>query len=232
MSEDAAGALSPGHWAEASEQRALVYGWLSTLYAAEVPRRMLASYLAGDAAPMFEGLSALGFGPEVERFQCAIDALRHVNDAHLELAADFAQMFLLDAGSGALPYASAYDTEETRLYGPAEARMRTFLAGASLAIQDDFKEPADHLAIYLAVMARLAGQHAHTADIAAAARDQAAFLRDALLPWLSDFEARSQQASPRFDFYPALAALLTVLVKHDASFVRDVAAPTVPRSVP
>lgn len=223
-SDDAEASLSPGEWAKVSEQRALVYGWLSTLYAAEIPRARLAAYLAGEAAPLLEGFSIMGFGAEARRLQAAIDALREVQDAHLELAADFAQLFLLDAHAGALPYASAHDTGEARLYGPAEARMRAFLARASLAIQDDFKEPADHLAVHLALMARIALEQAGAADVADAARDQAAFLRDALLPWLPSFAARSQRASPRFDLYPALAALLLALVEHDAGFLGDVAA--------
>ncbi len=208
-------------------QRARVYGWFSTLYAGEIPRQTLASYLAGDATP-FEAFSALGLGAEVRRLQAGIDALRDVDGAHLELAADFAQMFLLDAKAGALPYASAYDADNARLYGPAEARMQSFLADASLAVQDEFKEPADHLAVYLAVMARLTEKQAQAADIGAAARDQLAFLQDALLSWLPNFGASNQEASPRFDFYPGLAALLIAVVKVDAQFVRDIAESCLP----
>ncbi|MCB1993700.1 MAG: molecular chaperone TorD, partial [Geminicoccaceae bacterium] len=155
-SEDVEAPLSPGEWATVSEQRALVYGWLSTLYAAEIPQARLAAYLAGEAAPLLEGFATMGLGAEAGRLQAAIDALREVRDAHLELAADFAQLFLLDASAGALPYASAHDAGQGHLFGPAEARMRAFLARASLAIRDDFKEPADHLAVHLALMARIA----------------------------------------------------------------------------
>ncbi len=231
MPEQANATLSHCEWAQVSEQRALVYGWFSTLYATEVPQYMLASYLAGEASPLFEGFSALGFDAEGQRLQTALDALHEVEDAHLELAADFAQMFLLDAKIGALPYASAYETEQARLFGPAEARMSSFLANASLAIADEFKEPADHLAIYLTVMTRLIQQHAQTSEPAAAARDQEAFLHDALLGWLPTFDVRNQQASPRFDFYPALAALLVVFVKHDAEFIGEVAQALVPAGV-
>jgi TorA-specific chaperone len=215
-----------------SEQRALVYAWLSTLYAAEVPKHTLSSYLEGEAAPMFEGFSVLGLDAEAQRVQVAIGMLRDVMDAHLELAADFAQLFLLDAEAGALPYASAYDSEQTRLYGPAEARMHAYLAKSSLAIQAEFKEPADHLAVYLAVMAHVIEQHAHTADIAAAARDQVTFLHDALLGWLPKFDARNQRVSPRYDFYPALAALLVAFIKYDANFVSEVAKSPLPAQTP
>lgn len=223
MSEQEQAALSENDWAQLSEQYALVYGWFATLYAVEISESVLSDYLSGEAAPLLEGFAALGLGAEARRLQAAIDTLRDLPDAHLELAADFAQLFLLDAKTGALPYASAYEAGQTRLYGPAEERMRAFLANASLAIQDEFKEPADHLAIYLAVMERLVTQQAHTADISAAARDQASFLTDALLAWLPLFAARNQKASPRFDFYPALAALLCAFVEHAAGFVRTVA---------
>lgn len=227
MPDAATADLSAREWAEVSAQRAIVYGWFSTLYAGEIPKQVLASYLAGEDAP-FKAFTALGLGAEVQRLQAGIEALRAEKDPHLELAADFAQMFLLDAKAGALPYASLYAADEKRLYGPPEARMKSFLAGASLAVQDEFKEPADHLAVYLAVMARLTQEQAHAADIGAAARDQLAFLQDALLTWLPGFHAANQQASPRFDFYPALAALLIAVVKLDAQFIRDIATSCVP----
>ncbi|MCK8462900.1 molecular chaperone TorD [Aliiroseovarius sp. S1339] len=214
--------LSTSEWTEVSKQRALVYGWFSTLYAGEIPKDVLASYLAGEDAP-FTAFSVLGLDAEVQRIQAGIEALRDVDHAHLELAADFAQMFLMDAKAGALPYASVYDADEKRLYGPAEARMQSFLAGASLAVQDEFKEPADHLAVYLAVMARITEEQAQATDIVAAARDQLAFLEDALLTWLPSFNEANQEASPRYDVYPALAALLIAVVKLDAGFIREVA---------
>jgi TorA-specific chaperone len=184
---------------------------------------MLESYLAGEAASLFDGLAGAGLDAEVGRLQIAIDALRDVPHAHLELAADFAQLFLLDADTGALPYASAYDTGQRQLYGPAQARMRALLATALLAVRDEFKEPADHLAVHLSLMARFAEQDASVGDCRGAARKQADFLQQALLSWLPSFESRHRQSSPRFDFYPALAALLVGFVEHDARFVGELA---------
>ena len=214
-------ALSAVEWEQSSRSRSLVYGWFSTLYAAEVSRPMLKAYLAGEAASLFDCLADAGMGADVGRLKIAIDALRDVPHAHLELAADFAQLFLLDAEAGALPYASAYDKEHLQLYGPAEARMRAFLVTELLVVRDEFKEPADHLAIYLSLMARFAEQDASTDNRPLAARNQADFLQQALLSWLPSFVSRNMQASPRFDFYPALAALLVGFVEHDARFVRE-----------
>ncbi|TNF20659.1 MAG: molecular chaperone TorD [Rhodobacteraceae bacterium] len=218
--------LSARDWAEVSQQRARLYDWFATLYAAEIPEARLPAYLAGEASPV-AALSALGLGTEVARLQAGFAALRGLDQPHLELAADFAQMFLLDAKAGALPYASVHDGGEARLYGPAEARMQAFLARASLAVQEEFREPADHLAVHLAVMARLAQDQAQAADIAGAARDQLAFLDEALLTWLPKFHAASEQARPRYDIYPALAGLLIAVVKLDAQFIRELAEPGV-----
>lgn len=102
--------------------------------------------------------------------------------AHLELAADFPHMFLLDAKAGALPYASCYTGKAEESFGDAEQRMRSFLAQSSLALQEESKEPADHLAIYLAMMVKLIEQ-AGTSGMPTTvqALDQAAFLQDGLM---------------------------------------------------
>lgn len=101
--------------------------------------------------------------------------------------------------------------------------MRDFLTARALALQADFREPADHLAVPLALLAELAGKEATAADLPAAAAAQAAFIRTALLDWLPRFAERCQQARPRFDVYPALAALLLGFVRADVAFLEDVA---------
>lgn len=210
-------------WRLAGRQRALVYGWLATLYAAEVPPNTLNAYFGGAAAPMLDGLAALGLAAETARLQAALMALHAVPDAALELAADFAQLFLLDTRGGAPPYASAYEDGDVAapLFGAAAARMEAFLADSALAIRDTFREPADHVAIHLAVMARMVEQNADASDYEAAASDEVTFLRNALLGWLPRFADRCRQARPRFDFYPALAALLLAFVRADESLLTE-----------
>ncbi len=225
MSAAEQGAIEAAEWALASATRGRLYGWFSALFAQEVSERLYRSQFAAGAFAPFAGLGGLGLAAELQRLEAASAALRAVELPRLELAADFAQLFLLDGKTSALPYASAYAGKDAAapLYGAAEARMRDFLAARALAIQPGFREPADHLAVALAFMAELAGKEAGSADIAAAARGQAGFLRDALLDWLPRFVARCRQAAPRFDFYPALAALLIGFVRADLSFLDDLA---------
>ena len=219
-----AAALSPAEWQFASTQRAGLYGWFARLYAQEVSEEMFRSHFADGGFAPFAGLAELGLGAEVQRLDAAIAALRAEALPRLELAADFAQFFLLDGKTSALPYASAYEGKDTAapLFGAAEARMRDFLAARELAIQADFREPADHLAVPLALMAELAGKDAAAEDIPAAAAAQAGFIHAGLVDWLPRFVERCQQARPRFDVYPALAALLLGFVRADAAFLEDV----------
>ena len=220
-----AAALSPAEWQFASTQRAGLYGWFARLYAQEVSEEMFRSHFADGGFAPFAGLAELGLGAEVQRLDAAIAALRAEALPRLELAADFAQFFLLDGKTSALPYASAYEGKDSAspLFGAAEARMRDFLAARELAIQADFREPADHLAVPLALMAELAGKDAAAEDIPAAAAAQAGFIHAGLVDWLPRFVERCQQARPRFDVYPALAALLLGFVRADAAFLEDVA---------
>ncbi len=225
-------AVGAVQWRLANRQRARLYGWFATLYAAEVSEVALEGYLGDGYQPLYAGLADLGLDAEVARLQDAIEALRTLPLARLELAADFAQLFLLDARTGALPYASVYEGEGkgkgSVLYGAAEERMRNFLAESGLAIQAEFREPADHLAVYLALMAKLAEQDAEqgidSIDFATAAFEQLSFLQAGLLGWLGAFVQRCQQARPRFDFYPALAAVLYGFVREDELFLDDVSA--------
>lgn len=80
--------LSASKWADVRKQRARLYGWFSTLYAREIPKDTLASYLADDATP-FVAFAFLGLDIEVRRIQAGLDGLRVMEGAHLELAAEF-----------------------------------------------------------------------------------------------------------------------------------------------
>lgn len=217
-------ALTRTEWQQVCQQRAAVYGWFSSLYARELPAATLAAYEGGELVTLLEGLCRIGLEAPCQRLQLAFDSLREVPHAHLELAADFAHAFLLDAKAGALPYASCYTGKSEEFFGEAEQRMRSFLTQSSLALQEEFKEPADHLAIYLAVMVKLIEQaDASAMPTTVQALDQAAFLKDGLMDWLALFVDKCQQVGTRYDVYPALAALLLAFVQQDQAFLQDVA---------
>ena len=211
-------------WPAICQQRARFYDWFCALFARELDAAQIAAYGRGEAAPLLDGCARLGLADAANRVQQAVAGFNLLDQARIELAADFAQLFLLDQRSAALPYASFYIDAGQRLYGPQEAAMRAFLAEGGLQVQADFREPADHLAVYLAALAHWSRTMAKLADEAAqaeAARQQAEFLATVLLSWLPEFVARCQAIRVSSDFYPALAALLLAFVTADAEALQD-----------
>lgn len=146
-------------------------------------------------------------------------------EPRLELAADFASLFLTDTRAGAPPYASLYTELSGQFSGQALSRMQERLLQIGYAVKNELAEPADHLAVildYLAARCAMLGAlnpGEISADAAAEAETLAAaqvlevagelplFLEQELLSWMPQFTARCQQVSVVSDFYPALAAL-------------------------
>ena len=119
---------------------------------------------------------------------------------------DFCALFLGIQGPQRVVPAcqSAYLDNRTN----AAAELEKYLAGAGLAIADRFVEPADHLAVQLAVMAWLLdGPQAAAGTANRAAIDPVAFLDDHLLSWIPAFAARCE-AVDTTGCYAAFATLL------------------------
>lgn len=214
------------NWHAVSESRAAFYAWFSTIFAIEMPEDMIAAYLRGEAAPLLSALRKIGLDRELSRLQTSLARWSDVPDLRLELAADFARLFLLGGREAALPYASAYLSSDQQLYGDPHVRMQHFLQNSGLQVHADFKEPSDHLAVYLAAMAQWIRQDAglDAKDVSQSAADQWTFLNEALLVWLPQFQARCQQIGNETstDFYPAIAALLLAFLHEDVAYLASV----------
>ncbi|MDK9698316.1 MAG: molecular chaperone TorD family protein, partial [Siculibacillus sp.] len=102
------------------------------------------------------------------------------------------------------PYESAH-VGDGRLFGRPVAEMERLLAAHDLSVAADAHEPADHLAIELALMARLVS-HDHPDRATFAAR---------LTGWIPAF-ARACEAHDRAGFHAAAARLLATLVEREA----------------
>lgn len=201
-------------WASES----LLCRWLATLLSAELEEAALDRYRRGEAGPMLALLrDAHGLADEVARVERALSRLVMFTTPQLELAADFAELFLADARSGAPPYASLYADETGRFHGAPAERMEARLAQAGYAVQREVGEPADHLAIMLDYLGRrlmtLAEASGEGEEIAsgetreALRRDIRAFLAEELCLWLPRLVARSATPTTASDFYPAVLAL-------------------------
>jgi len=218
--------LHPGQadadeWAAASQGRADIYAWFSTLFSAELSDDAVAAYRQGQAEALLAGFDGIGLSAQAGRLRRALRGWAALPHLRMELAADFTRLFLLDARDAAAPYASAY--LDSQLYGEPHRQMQAFLGSGGLRVQAGFKEPADHLAVFLAFMEDNARKatHAGAADRREAAGLQADFLNSALLSWLPRFEARCQalRGETASDFYPAVAALLLAFATADAAIL-------------
>lgn len=213
------------HWKKINQQRAAFYGWFAGAFASELSKQAFAFYSGGQLDSLLEVLKQIGFDREVARLQAFTSTLEGTEDERIDLMADFASCFLLDSRHSALPYASYYLSEEKLLYGEASQRMSDFLQGNQLQLHEDFREPADHLVVYLAVMADWCAEVAEFSDpieIQRQVAEQYEFLSEALLSWLEQWAERLEHIPHlRFAFYPAMGQLLLSYVRADAEAMSD-----------
>ncbi|WNK20726.1 molecular chaperone TorD [Halomonas piscis] len=199
---------------------AVLCRWLATLLSAELDEDTLASYRRGDAGPLFDLLRERGLSEASSRVEKALKGLVLLPEPRLELAADFAELFLVDGRSAAPPYASLYTEPAARLHGEAAARMEARLAAAGFAVKDGVGEPADHLAVMLDYLASALESASPAADskIGSMAGSKeggetpGAFIRAELSPWLPALARRCERVSTASDFYPAVVALASAYV--------------------
>lgn len=188
--------------------RAEIYQWLSSLFALELTELQMSAYQQGGIDSLLQFFKGYGLESEAERLKSAINAWQLLDSPKLELAADFASLFLLDGKHGALPYASHYLESDGNLYGNAESLMREFLEESGLELHKNFKEPADHLAVFLALLARWNRQKIEGGDLKEVAKEQQMFIQETLLGWVPAFAEKVKEVSVVSDFYPAVVALL------------------------
>lgn len=207
-------------WLAVNEQRVSIYQWFSTWFALEQTQVQLDCYHSEELNGLYELFDDLGLSSECARFQESIAVLLQDQDVVLELSADFAQHFLLDDKVSALPYASFY-LEDGKLYGDVETKMREFLSDNQLSVSADFKEPADHLAVYLELMAHWIQKDKNFAEYSRINAEQVLFLNNGLLSWLPNFVEASQKQKLQYDVYPALSQLLLAFVQVDIVLLKE-----------
>ncbi|MGO2133707.1 MAG: molecular chaperone TorD [Halomonas sp.] len=198
------------------QQRALICRWLSTLLANELDDSTLQAYFDGQAKPILETLGEYeSMAALITRFNNALNAVRLLEHPQLELAADFASLFLVDGHASAPPYASLYQSQgegqTAMFYRPVVERMEVRLKAAGYQVDDQFKEPADHLAIMLDYLATGWERIANTQESFAQnemLQGLEQFVRSELA-WLPRFERRAEGIETVCDLYPCIVAMVT-----------------------
>lgn len=203
-----------------AQHYACLYAWLAGLFAREQDEAQLARLQSSEIHDWLDMLAQQPtLAPAVSALEQALNALATRPDARLELAADFAGLFLLSQKRAALPYASCYQGETARFCQSACDEMHNLLSQAGMQLSADFPEPEDHLAIFLELLSHL---HFASLESMATSSDNGESLRwrtlTLLLAWLPKFDELCRQHDP-FGFYAALSQLLLALVRLDAAEV-------------
>lgn len=206
-----------------SERRAELYWWFATLFAAELSDEQIAEYDSYDVRSFLKSLSTLDpMRDAVAELNDAIARLLVRTDRQLELAADFAGLFLGDPKGGVPPYESLYRGEGHLLMQAPMTLMQARLTRLGISVSDKYKEPEDHLAIELDLMGNLIIRAAEATHADARSRwlaEQDALLHDHLLGWFERFE-QGCRVKDAFGFYCACARLLGVFLVMDANYLR------------
>lgn len=191
----------------AQEQYACVYAWLALLFFREVDDEGLIQLQSAEIADWLALLKRQpALAASVALLEQKIAALSLRQDAQLELAADFCGLFLMTDKKSALPYASQYPQQEPGM-------IKHLLLEAGMEVNDDFKEPTDHLAIYLELLS-----HLHFSLGESFQQRRMNKLRQktlsSLLEWLPEFTNNCLKHDP-YGFYAALSQLLLAIVRFD-----------------
>lgn len=191
-----------------STDRAMSYQLLSDIFARELSAEALLtlSALARGGAPAPAVPSELS--PILEQAAKFGETPADAQAAAGDMAVAFASLFLGVGGpDSASPYESVYvDPRGLTSQGPATAMERE-LQELDLHIQQTFPEPADHIAIELAVAAKLA-------ETGVPAERQARFLKNRLGTWIPAFAAACARGD-KTGFYAAAATAAADLITAD-----------------
>ena len=213
-----------------AQLRSEIYQWFAQIFSKELEKEEIQIYQDGALNTIFDLFIEIGLSLEVERFQAAITDLAKITDPELELKADFAACFLLDEKNGAMPYASLYLSEDGMMYSEAERKMRELLSKSGLMILESFKEPSDHLAIYLSLLHKWCQQLREEIENESNISEylyneylaQKTFIDDGILLWLPNRNDRLNRiAHCQTGFYQALGALLVAFLFAESDFLTN-----------
>lgn len=193
---------------------ACLYAWLAGSFARELDQGQITELTGPSLTAWLELLEPMpAFKDAVLQFKRAVTALQQRPDARLELAADFAGLFLMTEKSAALPYASCYQGDSSR-FKQQSVQMKAILAQSGMTVAASFNEPEDHLALHLELLSHLS----FALTEPQASRQALLRLRNDVLTyslhWLPAFTQRCVHHDT-FGFYAALSQLLLALVQMD-----------------
>ncbi|NRF14180.1 molecular chaperone TorD [Vibrio coralliilyticus] len=206
-----------------NEKRAEIYWWLSSLYAKELTEDNLQQYHSAEIRSFLTGLGENShLKPAIERVIDALNRLMDRDDAQLELAADFCDLFLKSDKDSALPYASMYIGKSGLLNDQPATDMEKLMAEHGIEVEKGLNEPADHIAIELDFLGNLiirSNELEQDRHMEEAFSEQEQFIQQQLLSWIPQFSKKCQ-ALDEFGFYSAVSLLLIAFLELDCTYLK------------
>ena len=185
---------------------ALIAEWLAGLFMAPLSVAAVDSYRQGLGAIFLEALTEEpAFSRGTRQMYSALTVDESSAAAARRLGAAYTTLFDGPAGPDTIPlYESAHISPSGRLFQAATTEMDLWLRQLDVSTATAFREPADHLSIELAVLARLMRLDVDT-------NAQAELLDAHLLIWTPALEARCCDAD-RSGFYAGATRVLSAFL--------------------
>ncbi|WP_114787130.1 molecular chaperone TorD [Vibrio tetraodonis] len=206
-----------------NEKRAEIYWWLSSLFAKELSAEILEEYHSPHVRSF---LTALGQNEQLRPYiNKLIDALNRVlgrDNAQLELAADFCNIFLKSDKDSALPYASIYIGDSGLLNGQPATEMENLMYQYQIEVNKNLNEPADHIAVELDFLGHLiicSNKPMQPKEMETSMQEQLQFIETHLLSWIPLFVDKCQKLD-NFGFYASVTEVTLAFIKQDYSYLK------------
>ncbi|KHT44828.1 molecular chaperone TorD [Vibrio sinaloensis] len=206
-----------------NEKRAEIYWWLSSLLAKELTQEALDQYHSAEIRSFLSGLGDNpDLKPSVDNLVDALNRLMDREDAQLELAADFCDLFLKSDRDSALPYASMYVGKSGLLNDEPAREMEALMQKHGVQVDENLNEPADHIAIELDFLGNLiirSNELESDVEMENALEEQDKFINHALLNWVPKFAAKCKTLDD-FGFYSAIVMLMVAFMELDSRYLK------------
>lgn len=191
------------------QQRAAVYQWFSQLLFRELDEKQLVLLENGESREWITSLAGIpGLAADVKKLERSLARVQRREYRQLELAADFASLFLLAPPGGVSPYAGHYP----HTTAPEERRqMNVLLVEQGLAAREN--EPSDHIAVQLALMARMVGKEEKVAA-------QYYFLHHHIMCW-APLLRESCLHRDEGGFYPQAVNVIVSFMREDEQYLES-----------
>ncbi|WP_165311677.1 molecular chaperone TorD [Vibrio ziniensis] len=205
-----------------NEKRAEIYWWLSGLFACELSSQDLSHYSSPEIYNFLAGLSENDHLAVSTHKLCATlkQLLKH-EDAQVQIANSFYNLFLKCDGNSALPYASLYiDKSKMNNKTPAQA-IAELMEQNGVHVQEQTNESYDHLAIELDFLGHLiirSNELEKEARMEQALKFQADYIRHHLLNWIPDFSFDCA-SKDKLGFYSSISVLLVAFLELDLNYL-------------